>query len=122
MPMTVGLILAKQKAKDGSEKFASRWGPALIPLTFVTGQQPNLSRAEKLPYVYSHSSVFVCLLFAMAAFFIRLMLPRVRTFETLEIAMVSEGIKREVKAWVSSVQPWHHFRNKEHFVEELEQQ
>ena len=39
-PMGCGQFLAKPKAKQGSETFASRWGPALIPSAFVTGLQP----------------------------------------------------------------------------------
>ena len=64
MPMTVGFVLAKQEAKAGSAKFDCRWGLSLIRVahqTFVSGPQPNLSRAEKLPYVYGDKYVF-CLL------------------------------------------------------------
>jgi hypothetical protein len=52
-PMRLRPLSAKPKARQGSEKFASRWGLVSIPSTFVTGLQPNLSHAAKSSHVPS---------------------------------------------------------------------
>ena len=57
--MRWGPLFAKPKARQGSEKFASRWGLVSIPATSVTGLQPKVSHSAKSSYVCSDIDGFL---------------------------------------------------------------
>ena len=82
-PMTFGLLVAKQKATDVSEKGASPWGLSSIAVPFVTGLQPHLFSVAKSSYFCSdiHYSL---LFFEMTSFLTRLPLSGYSLPETVE--------------------------------------